>query len=81
MRIKAVVPPHPEVRAAGQDVRAVPAQTAAAAINFKEAGCQAEAERESIKKYGNFYYEKAYKDWHPRQSLGHDPVDLGEKSD
>jgi hypothetical protein len=81
LRSEVVVPLHPEVRAVGQDVQTAPVPTAAAAIKFEEAGCHTATERESIKTYGNFYHEKTYKDWHPRQSPGHDTVHLGEKSD
>ena len=28
----------------------------------------------------DFTYEKAYKDWHPRQPSGNDPVYMGKKS-
>ena len=60
LRIEAVVPLHPKIRVVGQDVQAAPVPTAAVAIKLKEIGCHAVAERESIKKYGNFYHEKAY---------------------
>jgi len=54
LHIGVVVPLHPEVREAVQDVQAAPVQTAAAAIKFEEAGCQTPAERKSIKNLREF---------------------------
>jgi hypothetical protein len=54
LHTEVVIPLHPEVREAVQDVQAAPVQTAAAAIKFEEDSCHTPAERKSIKNLREF---------------------------